>query len=374
MIILDSTSQSLTLVTTAPATTQVDWDVSYVDVTTTTYTPTGTNGVGTGSSPVTIVPAPSSSHQIQIKKITVYNADSANITITIQKLVTATNYVLCKVTIAPNETLQYVDGYGFSAIDNESSRKYDYEKVTAISAGTNIFNSGVIFFANNNAITFGMSNNSVVTASVSNYDWKFWDPPWRDLTPNIVQANSGSINLSMQRIFIPYPITVTRLDIMASLTVAASTTGTWSISVGVYTRNASTLNLVTASSTYSGLAYNTTGGTSDTGAYSGISGMRFRTFGPQSWQFNPGEYWVGFINSITNPAGTTGSVTFAGHQTVTIFPYPGLSNNDVGHMGIFATSTGAFPSSMAFSDIVFATTGATATLIMRQPYFRMFGI
>lgn len=371
MIILDATNETLELVLqSAVSTNELQYTVNYVDVTTTTYTPGNTDGLSTGTTTVTIASAPSASTQRQIKLITVYNNDTASARVIIKKDTAGTEKILCKILLNVGDSLIYSDGKGFNIITTDGGFKNsDAQGYLGFAAGASTINSGTVIFSNSNNINFGL-NGSTITASANNYQASFYEVGFAEYNANAAATNSAAINLSMQRFFIPYNIVATRLDLLAHLTVAGSTNGTWSISAGVFTRNANSIN--SASTTFSGVNFGSGGATTNTNSYSGISGTRVRSISLNSWSFTPGEYWFGFINSVQGPAGTTGSVTIYGQSSVSVLGIPGGNNDSLGLKGIYSNATGAFPSTMNITDIYFAHT-QSGSIIMRQPAFRLYG-
>jgi hypothetical protein len=113
MIILKATTESLQLITTTTA--NIDYSISYVDITTTTFTPSTNEGTIATATTTSVLSAPASSTQRQVKLITFSNrhATSSN-TLTLQKLISSTTYnITPTVTLAAGETMQYMDGNGW---------------------------------------------------------------------------------------------------------------------------------------------------------------------------------------------------------------------------------------------------------------------
>jgi hypothetical protein len=392
MIILDSTSESLQIVV-AESSREIQYTVSYVDVTTTTYTPYGGDGAITVTTDTEIVAAPSASTQRQIKHLTAYNASASPTTVTVKKDISATDRILCKVQLESRETLQYSDGEGFSVINIQGATKKDTVAPIAINAGTQTASSGTIVLSNSNNFTFGMTgtttatNTGFATVTVSasysgSLNGSFYERPRANLNAFTVASNStlvSILNLSLQRFMVPYYMTATRFDLLAALSVGGSRNGTWSIENAIYTRSGSTLSLNTNSSVISGQTWTSAAATSNNSQYSsmyaGVSGTRWRSFNVTTWGFTPGEYWLGIINScITNQSAMT--VSMFGDTGTNMLPDAGQSNDVIGNVGVYSAATGDFPNNMAFSDIVWAhynTTASARSFPLNQPYFRMYG-
>lgn len=117
MIILDTTTKTLEVdLAGAVSTSQLPVVVSYVDVTTTAYAPIAADTATNSTTAVTIVAAPAASTQRQVKLLTVYNADTASATVTIQLNNNGTLRILVAVALAVGSTLVYTDGEGWRVL------------------------------------------------------------------------------------------------------------------------------------------------------------------------------------------------------------------------------------------------------------------
>jgi len=111
MIILDSTTKKLEVVLSgAVATNQLPIVASYVEENSTTHAlnalaenDTATNN----TTAVVAVAAPASGFTRQVKSLTIYNADTAAVIVTVRYNNNATTRVLCTTTLAVGDTLQY---------------------------------------------------------------------------------------------------------------------------------------------------------------------------------------------------------------------------------------------------------------------------
>jgi hypothetical protein len=132
MIVLKAATESLQLATSTTA--AVDVSVSFADITTTTFTPSSTETKINTVATTTILAAPAVSTQRQIKLISISNIDaSLSTTITITKLIVATTYSLnTVVTLLIGETLQYMDGVGWTYYSSSG-----IVKASATASGTN---------------------------------------------------------------------------------------------------------------------------------------------------------------------------------------------------------------------------------------------
>jgi len=112
MILLKATNETLQMIVTTAA--NIDFSVSYADITTTSFLPSSNEGsvvAGTQS----ILAAPAASTQRQTKLITISNRHaSLSNTVAVQKLIASTTYNLTPtVTLLAGETMQYMDGQGW---------------------------------------------------------------------------------------------------------------------------------------------------------------------------------------------------------------------------------------------------------------------
>lgn len=113
MLILDSTSDLINVVTSAAVT--VDVQASWVDWDGTTALPQGTETAITTAATTTVVAAPAAAHQVTVKTLSIRNkhASSSN-TITVNKVGAGpVTYELFKVTLLAGETLLSREGVWF---------------------------------------------------------------------------------------------------------------------------------------------------------------------------------------------------------------------------------------------------------------------
>jgi hypothetical protein len=264
----------------------------------------------------------------------------------------------------PNITLSGATAAGGMTLSVSAQAPGTGAGVQAISAPASSQN-GTIVFTGSQGLSVSMN---VSTISIGQNLRSFWEME-RVFNIFAVATNSGAINMSIIHIDMPYPMSVTRLDYLAHLTVAGSTANSTTMRVCCYTRNASSLS--SASSTSGVVTFNS--GTNSTGGdsiYGGQSGTRWRSVPINTWNMTPGEYWIGLINSIQGPAGTTGSMSMWGLSSVSVI-------QDIGAMralsayfgnGMFSAATGAPPTSIGLSGL--QQSGST---VLRLPHFRLLG-
>lgn len=191
-----------------------------------------------------------------------------------------------------------------------------------IAAGTQTATSGTVVFSNSNGMVFGMSNNSVVTASYNDVTESiFWRPNDLVTTVGAPIVNSASI------IYCPidHNLSASRFDLIASVNVAtaanASSAGLlYSATAVLYTLNGGTLSSVSSATTNNQMTWssNVTGS---------VTGGFFLSV-PLNVAAAADKYWVG-VQLSTRATGLTGAATTSLANTVTL-------------MGVGSAIVGAF--------------------------------
>lgn len=124
MIILDATNKSVELdLNGAVTTNQLPFVASWVDVTTTTTTPGTTTGQSNSTTAVTMVAAPGASTQRIVKYLSVKNSDTVDALLWVQFNDNTTLRELLKLTLSVNDTLEYIEGLGWSVINTSGQKK-----------------------------------------------------------------------------------------------------------------------------------------------------------------------------------------------------------------------------------------------------------
>jgi hypothetical protein len=215
------------------------------------------------------------------------------------------------------------------------------------------------------AIRFGYSSHTVTAE------------PWRARvqefghfeSANSALGSSNAPNLSLQQFNVPNGMSATRMDFLNHWTVAASTNGSITFRLALYTMSGSTLGtFATASSaiSHSSAAANST----NTAGYSAQSGTQWRSVGLGTWAVTPGDYWLGAMVSIDGPAGTTGSMTLYGRSAISLANGALIGAvNPINHWaggGVYSTGTASPPATIHISDV-----NRTGSYAQAQPGFRM---
>jgi hypothetical protein len=155
ILVLDGTAISIQVaMTTSAATTNPTFVSTYADNAGSGITEGATDGALNGSSDVTVVPAPTGSNRRVIKGITIFNGDTAAVTVLIKYDNNATQRTLVKVTLAVGDTWT-TDG----VFDTNGNLK---QTVANVNLATGV--TGVLPIANG-----GTGATSLASASIATY-------------------------------------------------------------------------------------------------------------------------------------------------------------------------------------------------------------
>lgn len=237
--------------------------------------------------------------------------------------------------------------------------------LASISAGTTFATGSQVVLSDSNGLKFGV-NGQTITANLGALS--YWDNRESGTSASwSIPGSSSALILSLQRAAFPLPISATRADLIASMTVSGSTAGSISISIGAYTLSRSTASL--ASSGSAAITWNS--GTNSTAAsiYGGQSHARYRSVPLGTWAITPGDYMIGVMISISGVAGSTAGVTLYGGSSGASFGFPGGGNLSSGFGdGQFSVGTAALPVSIHVSAI-----NQTRAVSAGQPYLQLAG-
>ena len=153
---LNASTDKLEIVLGGTVTTsQLQWNVSFQDITSTGMTLPQAAGAGltNNATAVDIVAAPAASTTRQVTHINVFNADTATATVTIQKDVSGTNYVLISYAVTSGDTLMW-------------SREDGWRLMSA--AGGAIVLTGDVTGTGTSSITTTIANDAVTYAKIQN--------------------------------------------------------------------------------------------------------------------------------------------------------------------------------------------------------------
>ncbi len=168
MIILKATTETLELSTSSAA--DIDYSISYADITTTTFSPSTNEDKITSATSTTVLSAPAASTQRQVKLITISNrhASTAN-TVRLKKDISGTEYYMTPATtLLAGETSQYIDGKGWTHYLANGSVQDGYpgaagtDKLVQFNDGGNQLGADADFLYNktNNHLEIGTSTNN----------------------------------------------------------------------------------------------------------------------------------------------------------------------------------------------------------------------
>jgi hypothetical protein len=122
MLLMNSNNGLLrALLEAAPATTQPSFVVGGITYADTTTTPYANDGAMSGVSLVTLGATPSSGEYREITSFTIYNEDTASVTVQIKKVSDAGTMILGRFTLPVGATLSYAKKVGFRTIRSDGS-------------------------------------------------------------------------------------------------------------------------------------------------------------------------------------------------------------------------------------------------------------
>ena len=173
-LVLDGTAISIQVaMTTSAATTNPTFVSTYADNAGSGITEGATDGALNGSTDVTVVPAPSGANRRVIKGITIFNGDTASVTVLIKYDNNATQRTLVKVTLAVGDTWT-TDGV-FDANGNLKQTMGTVNLATQVTGTLPIANggTGATSFASASIATYTgtetLTNKTLTNPTVTNY-------------------------------------------------------------------------------------------------------------------------------------------------------------------------------------------------------------
>jgi len=244
-----------------------------------------------------------------------------------------------------------------------------------ISIPATSYNVSQLVFSNADSFSFGLNGSTLTATATIGGGGDTFTYPYYNPKNAYVQAlgtwGNGSLfmqpfqspNIQLDRVAIPVYISAT--------TQNNSTMGlSFSMSWGLYTRNNSTLSLLsdyTVSTTFQ-----SNFGQNSTSIYNGI---RLWTMG-LTQTLTEGQYYAGMISSVTNTRGTISNIVASQQNSsfLGIFGQPySLTAQYTRGLGFYSTTTNALPSSVAISELygaaTYSTAAGSATNVLRAPIF-----
>ncbi len=167
MILLKATTETLTITTTSVA--DIDYSISYADITATTFAPSTNEGKIIVSTTVTALAAPAASTQRQVKFISITNrhASTTN-TVILKKLISATDYNLTPtIVLLAGETIEYIDGNGWTHYLVDGSIQGSFPIVTGADTRV-LFNDGGSQLGTDADLIFNKTNNHLEVGTIAN--------------------------------------------------------------------------------------------------------------------------------------------------------------------------------------------------------------
>lgn len=243
-------------------------------------------------------------------------------------------------------------------------------------SGTYSQNTGTVQFGNSNGVTFGLSNNGVMTASVAAGGGgggftvqDFANISWRAFITNVTNMTA----VSQRPIFTPFVLPGSLTWNMGNIEVSRATSGSnlFTAQLGIYSFvNATQLSLMgSLQNTYSNTA---------TASISGIRRMQFTGMGAGATALTPGHYVMGMNFS----AAATASMNYSLRGGQTIGPpvgnfAPGANQNSTAtsqlssvpmamFLGRYTATSAALPNTVGFSQVQHHTSLAPIYFYLRS--------
>jgi hypothetical protein len=207
-----------------------------------------------------------------------------------------------------------------------------------VSAGTTTLLRSAYTFSNSNGFSFGM-NNATITGAYGGFS------SWQNGLPSSGTNQMGSVTLYLQPIVIPYFLSAANLMYLASVSASAGTSGSFTMSVGLYSISGGTAGSLSQASS-SSAAF-----TWSSASSSNFTGNQYRSVGI-AWSITPGPYVMAMAWSGANTASVTYAVlpivaTGAGGATNIVDPAGKLTNQVL--PGFSVSTVAALPTSIAIS-------------------------
>lgn len=220
-------------------------------------------------------------------------------------------------------------------------------------SGTNVVLQGV------GAVTLAGSTGTIGISVANPVTHKMFSIPGE-----ATLQNQGQSSLHIQPLMLPN-VQHDHIGFYLLFSNNTNSTGSVTISqwVGLYTRNASTLSLLSSTSTSRGHTFSGTGGD-----FSLQHGMRALTI-PWTNTITQGDYWLGVISRTTSGgANATLSQVLRSEQASGFSGVLGVASDNSAQwvlgLGTYSTNTTGIPNSIAFSEI-----GGNAAVPRRPPLF-----
>lgn len=174
MILLKAATETLEIATSSTA--DIDYSVSFADITTTSFAPSTSEGKVTTATTTTMVSAPGASTQRQIKLITITNRHaSASNNIIVKKDISASEYYLTPtVTLLAGETMQYMDGSGWTyysatgAVKGAQTAGGSDTQIQYNSGGVLAGEAGLVWNTTTKDLTLGGTDTGITMQGITN--------------------------------------------------------------------------------------------------------------------------------------------------------------------------------------------------------------
>lgn len=240
-----------------------------------------------------------------------------------------------------------------------------------------LVSTGTAIFAGGNNITLSQNGQSITISGAAQTGTPGTFSMWEPAQMNVISTQTralGQSSLYLYPLYVPVNLSVSQMLNLMSITVSTSSNSSWaaaiSQSAGIYTITGSTLNLLTASSGATNVAFTNTSNNS-TASLQGLRGFTV----PMAFNATPGNYWIGFLSATasTNTNWVTMSNCLAS-QANSIYSgqigeVAAASRGLVKGLGFYSAQTAALPATIGLAELT-----GSQLLTMGQLYMNFQGI
>jgi hypothetical protein len=235
-----------------------------------------------------------------------------------------------------------------------NSAHNQFYTLTGNTTGNSTASGTNVIFAGSGGVSVGGSTGSIVISANPFVTHDGYDPFITGLL-NICASEYASGSFFIRPVSVPY-LEFDRVGCRVFHSNTSNSSGSWTVTqlFGVYTKNVSTLSLLSSASYTTAIT-----GSGTQGIFSSVGGQRLLTMG-LTGTLTEGDYWVG-VGMRTSTAGANCTIRGIGLQQASgssAVSYSGLFNvasNATAQpalgQGVYTATTAAIPNSIAFSQI-----------------------
>lgn len=229
-----------------------------------------------------------------------------------------------------------------------NSAHNQFYTLTGNTTGNSTASGTNVLFAGSGGISIGGSTGTIVISAAAPVTFSGYSPYADRL---LVQGQYGQGTLQFGPDHLPH-LQFDRVVLPVAMSNATNSSGSQTVSFwfGLYTKNGSSLSLLTSTSSSTGVTQSGT-----VGSYSLYSGLRLFTI-PMTTTVTEGEYWIALVSRTTSGGANASFSLMVVSNANSAFAGPfGVSNNTTQQytlgQGVYTATTSGLPGSIAFSQI-----------------------